>query len=36
MVIKANSLKNAAKKFWNVAKYQDKGFAIAMLQQNLF
>jgi len=25
MVIKANSLKNAAKSIWNVAKYQDKG-----------
>jgi len=25
MGIKSNSLKNAAEKSWNVAKYQDKG-----------
>jgi len=32
MVIKANSMKNAAKNIWNVAKYQDKGVLVAMLQ----
>jgi len=36
MVIKANSLKNAAKNIWNVAKYQDKGVWRCYASINLF
>ena len=36
MVIKANSLKNAAKNIWNVAKYQDQGVCLCYASINLF
>jgi len=36
VVIKANSMKNAAKNIWNVAKYQDKGVCHCYASINLF
>jgi len=36
MLIKANSLKNAAKNIWNIAKYQDKGVCCGYASINLF
>jgi len=36
MVIKANSMKNAAKNIWNVAKHQDKGVCHCYASINLF
>jgi len=36
MVIKANSLKNAAKNIWDVAKYQDKGVCRFYASINFF
>jgi len=36
MVIKANSLKKAAKNIWNVARYKEKGVFRCYASINLF